>query len=65
LVRVNSPFRSPDIATDARAANSGIVIRRVRFEPVRMFIRAPIFDAVILSVLVAELVGAAVRLAGG
>jgi hypothetical protein len=30
-----------------------------------MFIRAPIFDAVILSVLVAELVGAAVRLAGG
>jgi hypothetical protein len=30
-----------------------------------MFIRASILNALILSVLVAELVGAAVRLAGG
>ncbi len=30
-----------------------------------MFIRSPIVNAVILSVLVAELFGAAVKLAGG
>jgi hypothetical protein len=41
------------------------VIRRVRFEPAQIIVRSPIFDTAILSVLVADLVGAARRLAGG
>jgi hypothetical protein len=55
----------PDAATDARATNYRIAIRIFRFEHAPMFIRTPILDAVILSVLVAEFVGAALRLAAG
>ena len=56
---------SPDTATNQRAANSRIVIDDVRSQHAQMFIRTPIFDAVILSVIVAELVAVAVRFAGG
>jgi len=41
------------------------VIDDVRSQHAQMFIRTPIFDAVILSVIVAELVAVAVRFAGG
>ena len=61
----HGPIPSPDTATNQRAANSGIVIDDVRSQHARMFIRTPIFDAVILSVIVAELVAVAVRFAGG
>lgn len=58
-------IRAPETATNARASRGDVAADGGTMDRCRMYIRARILDAVIVSVLVAELMSAAVRLAGG